>query len=133
MKVYPAFGDAVGAPNRGDNSDKEASMTKLDTLMQTNELQTCVDALCEAQDAATMQILAMATLARAALDGGIEGATDHVGHVLDAIRAIAAAAAASLDAAQIEISDARIRDAVAREVVACGDSPLESLSPLEES
>lgn len=57
-----------------------------------------------------MQILTIAKLARNALDGDDEDATDHAGHVFDAIIRIAAAANADLDAAQIELEDTRLRD-----------------------
>ncbi|WP_447586406.1 hypothetical protein [Pseudoxanthomonas mexicana] len=57
-----------------------------------------------------MQILSMAKLATNGLNGDIEDAVDHAGHVLDAIMQIAAGAIATLDAAQIAIDDARPRN-----------------------
>lgn len=56
-----------------------------------------------------MQILTMAKLARSALNSDIEDATEHADHVLDAIMRIASTVVADLDAAQIEIEDARLR------------------------
>lgn len=75
-----------------------------------SSLYVTVDELCASQDAALMQILAMAKLARNALDGDDEDAADHASHVLAAIIRIAAVANADLDAAQIDIEDGRFRD-----------------------
>lgn len=75
-----------------------------------SSLYVTVNELCASQDAALMQILSMAKLAKNGLNADIEEAADHAGHVLDAIMQIAAAAVAGLDAAQIEIDDARPHD-----------------------
>jgi hypothetical protein len=73
-----------------------------------SSLYVTVDELCASQDAALMQILSIAKLARAALDGDVEDATDHAGHAFDAIMRIAAAANAELDAIQIGVEDSRL-------------------------
>ncbi|MDN5780525.1 MAG: hypothetical protein L0H23_00640 [Luteimonas sp.] len=80
----------------------------LESMNTTNALHDTVDALCEAQDAATMQIVAIAKLARQALDSEADDAVDQVGHAIDAIMQLAAAANAQLDRDQIAISDARL-------------------------
>jgi len=64
-------------------------------------------ALCEAQDAATMRILAIAKLARHALDSEMDDAMDTVGHALDSIMALAGEANAAIDEAQAEVEHAR--------------------------
>lgn len=83
-------------------------MNKLDALSATNTIQDAVDVAFEAQDNALMQVLAMAKLARAALDNEAEDAMLNVGFALDAIMRIAGEASAGLDAAQIAIGDARL-------------------------
>ena len=80
-----------------------------------------VAVLCEAQDAALMQIMSVARTADAALCGEAEDSVDNVSHALAAIAKIAALAAAQLDAARIEIEDARLH-AAARKDAAGGVS-----------
>lgn len=92
-------------------------MSKLDALMQTAEIQNAIDALCEAQDAALMQVMAIADLAKGALWSDAEDAElgrIRLDSLLSAVAGIAGAAIAKLDTAQIAISDARIRGSVAR-------------------
>jgi hypothetical protein len=84
-----------------------------------SSLYVTVNELCASQDAALMQILSMAKLAKHGLNGDIEEASDHAGHVLDAIIQITAGALASLDAAQIEIDDARPRDHEGAKTLQC--------------
>ena len=95
-----------------------------------SSLRITVGELCEAQDSALMQVIAMAKLAKAALDSDTDDAADNAGHALDAIIKIAALANAKLDAAQIEISDAHIRDAAAREGATHNVSPFGHVAPL---
>lgn len=89
-----------------------------------SSLRIAVGELCEAQDSALMQVIAMAKLAKAALDSDMDDATDNAGHALDAIIKIAGLANANLDAAQIEIGDARVRNAAA------ASSPFGHVTPL---
>ena len=63
--------------------------------------------LCEAQDAALMQIMAVAKMAGSTLWCETEESMLDVSHALEAIRKIAALAAAQIDATQLEIEDAR--------------------------
>lgn len=64
--------------------------------------------LCEAQDAALMQIMAVAKMAGSTLWCETEESMLDVSHALEAIQKIAALAAAQIDATQIEIEDARM-------------------------
>jgi hypothetical protein len=77
-----------------------------------------------------MQILSMAKLARNGLNGDIEEAAVHAGHILDAIAQIAAAAIAELDAKQIKMEEARLRDSEGRDGSTLASSPFASLQPL---
>lgn len=90
-----------------------------------------VNELCATQDAALMQILTMARLGRKVLNDDIEDAAEDAGHVLDAIMQIAAGAIGSLDAAQIEIDDARPRHAEGgQDCAAAAGPPFSTLQPL---
>ena len=66
-----------------------------------------VEELVEAQDATLMQIMAIAKLAKAAIDGEADDATDNAGLALDAIVRLAAIGNEELDLAMIEIRDAQ--------------------------
>ena len=66
-----------------------------------------VEELAEAQDATLMQIMAIAKLAKAAIDGEADDATDNAGLALDAIVRLAAIGNEELDLAMIEIRDAQ--------------------------
>lgn len=88
-----------------------------------------VGELCDEQDAALMQVIAMAKLVKAALDSDMDDAADNASHALDAIIKIATLASAKLDTAQIEISDARILDAAAREGAARSMSSFGHVTP----
>lgn len=90
-------------------------MNKLDFLNATNPLHDAVEALCEAQDAATMQIFAIAKLARQALDSELDESEDHAGYALDAIMRIAVDASAHLDVAQIALGGVRLAAAARAE------------------
>lgn len=66
-----------------------------------------VEELVEAQDATLMQIMAIAKLAKAAIDIEADDATDNAGNALAAIIKLAAVATEQLDLAMLEIGDAR--------------------------
>jgi hypothetical protein len=88
-------------------------MTKKNVAIDHNhDLYEKVDAMCGAQDAAMMQILTIAKLAKAALDSNLEcamnDAANDVAHALAAILGIATAANDRLDAALVEIGDLRL-------------------------
>ena len=70
-----------------------------------------VEVLVEAQDATLMQIMAIAKLAKAAIDSEAGDATDNAGNALAAIVKLAALATANLDTTHLEVSDARLRAA----------------------
>lgn len=96
-----------------------------------SSLYVTVNELCATQDAALMQILSMAKLAKIGLNCDIEEAADHAGHILDAIMQIAAGAIGSLDAAQIEIDDARPRHTEGgQDCAAPAGQPFSTLQPL---
>lgn len=76
-----------------------------------SSLSATVEELAEAQDATLMQIMAIAKLAKAAIDGETDDATDNAGHALDAIVRLAAIATEELDLTMLEIRDARLRAA----------------------
>lgn len=105
-------------------------MNKFDALTSSNDLHDKVEALCDTQDAATTQIMTIAQLARFALDGDAQDVAGKVGHALDAIIRLAAEASVKLDAAMIELSDARIGHVAAREGATHGLSPFGHVTPL---
>ncbi|SDQ98794.1 hypothetical protein SAMN05428982_2763 [Pseudoxanthomonas sp. CF385] len=94
-----------------------------------SSLYVTVKELCASQDAALMQILTMAKLARNGLNDDIEDAAEHAGHVLDAIMRIAAAIIADLDVAQNEIEDARLRGGETGDGSTLASSPFASPQP----
>lgn len=69
--------------------------------------------LCEAQDAALVEVMAIAKLARHAMDSDAPDAVEQAGFALDAIARLTAAASAALDEAQIDVGDMRARGLLA--------------------
>lgn len=74
-----------------------------------SSLAVTINELCDAQDAATMEIIAVAKLARHALDSEAPDAAEHVGFALDTIMRLAAGAIAALDEVQTDVGDMRAR------------------------
>lgn len=70
-----------------------------------------LEAMLEDHDGINMQIVAIAGLARHALDSDMVDAADHAGHAFDAIRRLASLANAKIDLALSEIGESRLRDA----------------------
>lgn len=70
-----------------------------------SSLTVTVGELAEAQDAALMQIVALAQLAKAALEGEAEDAADNVAHALAAISKLAGRAMRELESAMEDIRD----------------------------
>ena len=74
--------------------------------MDTNQPEACAE-LCDALDAATMQILAIAKLARHAVDSDVPDVLDTIGHALDSIIGLAGEANTAIDDALVEAERAR--------------------------
>ncbi|WP_342315744.1 hypothetical protein [Lysobacter sp. FW306-1B-D06B] len=70
-----------------------------------------LEAMLEDHNGINMQIIAIARLAKHALDSDMSSATDDAGHAFDAISRLASLANAKLDLALSEIGDSQLRDA----------------------